>query len=50
MIEILLVLALPVAGAAVLALVGHRAYASLFNVVASMLTFVASAVLTARVI
>jgi len=50
MIEILLVLALPVAGAAVLALVGHRAYAPLVNVVTSMLTFVASAVLTARVI
>ena len=50
MIEILLVLALPVAGAALLALVGHRAYAPLVNVVTSMLTFVASAVLTARVI
>jgi hydrogenase-4 component F len=50
MIEILLVLVLPVAGAAVLAMVGHRAYAPLVNVVTSMLTFVAAAVLTARVI
>src|SRR5690349_1378438 len=50
MIEILLVLVLPVAGAAVLALVGHRAYAPLFRSVSSMLTFVAAAVLTARVI
>ena len=50
MIEIVLVLALPVAGAAVLALVGHRAYAPRVNIGASLCTLVAAAALTVRVI
>ena len=50
MIEIILVLALPVTGAAVLALVGHRAYAPLVNIVASLCTLVAAAALTIRVV
>ena len=50
MIEVLLVLALPVAGAAALALVGHRPFAPLVNVVASACTFLAATALTVRVI
>ena len=50
MIEVLLVLALPVAGAAALALVGHRPFAPLVNVVASVCTFLAATALTVRVI
>jgi len=50
MIEIVFVLGLPVVGAAVLAVTGHRAYASLVNVGASALTFIAAVALTARVI
>jgi hydrogenase-4 component F len=49
-IEIIIVLALPVIGAAVLAAVGHRRDAGLVNVVASLATLVAAAALTARVI
>jgi hydrogenase-4 component F len=45
-----LVLGLPVLGAAVLALVGHRAYARDVNVVFSLGTFLASCALTAQVI
>ncbi|HEX6138441.1 MAG TPA: hydrogenase 4 subunit F [Casimicrobiaceae bacterium] len=50
MIEIVLVLALPVAGAALLALVGHRPFAPEVNVAASLATFLAAAALTLRVI
>ena len=50
MVEILLVLALPIAGAAMLAVVGHRRYAPTVNIVMSLCTFVASAGLTVRVI
>ena len=50
MIEVFLVLALPVIGAALLALVGHRRYASIVNVAASVATFLAAAALTVRVI
>jgi hydrogenase-4 component F len=50
LIEIVLVLALPVTGAAVLALVGHRAYAPLVNIAASLCTLVAAAALTIRVV
>ena len=50
MVEIVFVLVLPVIGAAVLAFVGHRAYASSVNVAVSTGTFVAAAALTARVI
>jgi hydrogenase-4 component F len=49
-IEVSLVLALPVVGAAILALVGHRTYAPVVNVAASFCTFVAAAALTIRVI
>jgi hydrogenase-4 component F len=49
-IEIVVVLALPVIGAAVLAAIGHRRQAALVNVVASLATLVAAAALTARVI
>ena len=50
MIEVLLVLALPVVGAAILAYMGHRRHAPLVNVVVSSLTFIAAASLTVRVI
>jgi hydrogenase-4 component F len=50
MVEIVLVLALPLVGAGVLALVGHRPYAPLLNVAASTATFLAAAALTMRVI
>ena len=50
MVEIVFVLALPVIGAAVLAVVGHRAYAASVNVAVSAGTFIAAAALTARVI
>ena len=50
MIEIVLVLALPIAGAALLALVGHRAFAPAVNVAASLCTLLAAAALTIRVI
>jgi hydrogenase-4 component F len=50
MIEVLLVLALPVIGAAILAYMGHRRDAPLVNVVVSSLTFIAAASLTVRVI
>jgi len=49
-IEILLVLGLPIAGAALLALVGHRAVAAKVNVAVSFLTLLAASGLTVRVI
>ena len=49
MIEIVLVLGLPLAGAAILAALGHRRVAAKINVAASLATFLASAVLTARI-
>jgi hydrogenase-4 component F len=50
MIEMLAVLCFPLAGAALLALVGERRYAPAVNVAVSGLTFLAAAALTARVI
>ncbi len=50
MIEILAVLGAPLAGAALLALVGHRDEAPGINVAASLATFIAAGALTARVI
>jgi hydrogenase-4 component F len=50
MIEVLLVLALPVIGAALLALVGHRRHAPAVNVAVSVATFLAATMLTVRVI
>jgi len=50
MIAIVAVLALPLIGAAVLAFVGERPYASRINVLASLATFVAAAALTIDVI
>ncbi len=50
MIEILAVLGVPLAGAALLALVGHRDQAPSVNVTASLVTFIAAGALTARVI
>jgi len=50
MIEVILVLTLPLVGAAVLALVGEREFAPEANVVASLCTLLAAAALTARVI
>jgi len=49
-IEILAVLGIPLAGALVLALMGEREEAAAVNIVASFCTFVAAAVLTARVV
>jgi hydrogenase-4 component F len=49
-IELLAVLVLPVAGAAVLALVGHQPRGAQVNVAVSLATFVAAALLTVRVI
>jgi hydrogenase-4 component F len=48
--ELLLVLAIPFAGSALLALVGHRGRAPEINSLVSLLTFAAAASLTARVI
>jgi hydrogenase-4 component F len=48
--ELLLVLGCPLAGALLLAVRGHRPAAADLNVFASLLTFLAAAVLTARVI
>ena len=50
MLEILAVLGLPLAGAALLALLGHRPVAPTVNVAASFATFLAAAALTARVV
>ena len=50
MIEILAVLGIPLAGGLVLALMGERDEAAIVNIVASFATFVAAAVLTARVV
>ena len=49
-IAIVAVLALPLAGAAILAFVGERPYASTVNVAASLCTFLAAAALTIGVI
>jgi len=49
-IEIALVLGMPLAGAAILAALGHRRVAAKINVTASLATFLASAALTARVV
>ena len=49
MIEILLVLGIPLGGGLVLAAIGERESAPSVNVVASLLTFLASLALTARV-
>jgi len=48
--EILAVLGIPLAGGALLALVGHRRAAAEVNVALSLATFVAAATLTARVV
>ena len=50
MIEVVLVLALPLIGAAVLAVIGERDFAPEVNVAASLCTLLAAAALTARVI
>src|SRR5437867_9961454 len=50
MVEVILVLLLPVIGAGVLALVGHRPYAPAVNIAVSLCTFAAAAALTIRVI
>ena len=50
MLETLAVLALPLAGALALAAIGERAWASRVNIAASLLTWLASIALTARVI
>ena len=50
MVEIIAVLGLPLVGALALALVGERRVAPLINVGASLLTWLASIALTARVI
>ena len=50
MIEILAVLGLPLAGAALLAVIGERRQAPTVNVAVSFLTFAAAVALTARVI
>jgi len=49
-IEVLLVLALPLIGAAVLAVIGERDFAPEVNVVASFCTLLAAAALTAKVV
>jgi hydrogenase-4 component F len=49
-IEVILVLMLPLVGAAVLAMIGERDYAPDVNVIASLCTLVAAAALTVRVI
>jgi hydrogenase-4 component F len=49
-VEIALVLGVPLAGALLLALVGHRRWAPEVNALASLLTFAAAALLTGRVI
>ena len=48
--ELLLVLGIPLAGSALLALGGHRGRAPEINALMSLLTFVAAAALTTRVI
>src|SRR3954463_2363728 len=50
MMELLFLLGVPVAGGAVLALFGHRERAAEINAGSSFLTFIASALLTARVV
>ena len=50
MIEILAVLGFPLAGGLALALVGHRREAAAVNIAASLATFAAAIVLTARVV
>ncbi len=50
MIEVVLLLGIPLVGAAVLAVLGHRSIAAEINSAFSVLTFVAAAALVARVI
>ena len=50
MIELALVLAIPLASAAILALVGHHRSAGNINAIGSLLTLLAAAFLTARII
>ena len=50
MIEVLAVLGFPLAGALALAAIGERREAAAVNVAASLLTFIAAAALTLRVI
>jgi hydrogenase-4 component F len=50
MTEVLLVLSIPLAGALLQALWGHRPFAGGFNATASLLTFLASAALTVQVV
>ena len=50
MIELVLVLAIPLLTSAALALIGHRPYAALVNIAGSLLTLLAAALLTVRVI
>ena len=50
MIELILVLAIPLATSLVLAFVGHRTYAATINIAGSLLTFLAAASLTNRVV
>src|SRR5215475_8409295 len=50
MIEVLIVLGTPLVGAALLALLGERAYAAAINVGASLVTLLGAAALTVRVL
>lgn len=50
MIELVLVLAIPLVTSAILAIVGHRPYAARINIAGSLLTLVAAAFLTNRVV
>ena len=50
MIEMILVLGAPLAGAALLALFGHKRYAAELNVLASLVTFLAAIALTLRIV
>ena len=50
MIELAFVLGIPLAAAALLALVGHKTYAATINIVGSLLTLLAASILTIHVI
>src|SRR5689334_9081586 len=50
MVELILVLAIPVLSAVVLTVLGARAQAATWNVVASLLTFLAASALTIRIV
>src|SRR5438309_10225211 len=50
MIEVIAVLGIPVVSALVLAIIGARPHAARWNVLASLLTFIAAAALTARIV